>query len=154
MTALRVMRVGTVLRAVQAVSAQVTALQVDTQMQAQRQDPQLLSALPVQPAHSPTPLVRSPCLSALTVLSVSSWKHVVVLHSQTVSTALLASTSIRQALLKGSTVSHALLVPMLLLLAVTHYLTASPVQLVCTLVMLEAMPLLTALTVLSASTSI
>ena len=50
MTAIRVMRVGLVLRAVQAVSAQVSALQVGTHLEAQRRDQHRPTALRVRMA--------------------------------------------------------------------------------------------------------
>ena len=50
MTAIRVMRVGLVLRAVQAVSAQVSALQVGTHLETQRRDQHRPTALRVRMA--------------------------------------------------------------------------------------------------------
>ena len=50
MTAIRVMRVGLVLRAVQAVSAQVSALQVGTHLETQRRDQRPTTALRVRMA--------------------------------------------------------------------------------------------------------
>ena len=50
MTAIRVMRVGLVLRAVQAVSAQVSALQVDTHWQTLERDQHRPTALRVRMA--------------------------------------------------------------------------------------------------------
>ena len=50
MTAIRVMRVGLVLRAVQAVSAQVSALQVVTHLETQRRDQHRPTALRVRMA--------------------------------------------------------------------------------------------------------